>query len=579
MLVELSIRDLVLIEAADLAFGPGLNVITGETGAGKSLLVGALELLLGESPRGGAAGWVRKGAEEAQVEGRVVLHDPAAVRRLGDWLERELPLIAAGFRASAEEGEAELVLGRTISAAGRTRAHVDQRPVPRKALRALAAELFEIHGQNDHQRLFEPAEQRALLDAHGGLEQELEAYRAARTAWLALAERARRLRAEEQERRDRLDLVRYLAAELEEARLAPGEHAELTSERNLLRAAGDMQGVLGGLVDDLLEGDGALVDRLRGAERALARWEDDVAPVARTLEDLRAAAVHVEDAAGALASLRDTVEDDPVRLDAVEERLAELERLEHKHRTDAEGLLARRAELAAEVARLEGEEASLTTLEADLERLEVEVARAADALTARREATAPKLEKAVVGALAALGLGRAQVEARVEPRAAADAPAEERFGASGADRVELMLAANPGEDPRPLRHVASGGEAARIMLALRSALRAGDAGRALVFDEIDAGVGGRLGPEVGRHLRALAERCQVLCITHLPAIAAHAHVHLRAAKEVRKNRTRTTVTALHGDERVREVAAMIAGGADQATAQAEATRLLAEAGA
>jgi len=184
-----------------------------------------------------------------------------------------------------------------------------------------------------------------------------------------------------------------------------------------------------------------------------------------------------------------------------------------------------------------------------------------------------------VGALGALGLDRARFEVRLLPRAPAGAPAEERLGPHGGDAVELHLGANPGEDVRPLRHVASGGEAARIMLALRSILRAGDSGRTLVFDEIDAGVGGRLGPEVGRHLRALAQSAQVLCVTHLPAIAAHAHVHLRAEKEVKKNRTRTSVAVLEGEERVREVAAMIAGGADAATARAEATRLLSEAGA
>jgi len=584
MLVELSIRDLVLIEAADLAFGPGLNVITGETGAGKSLLVGALELLLGESPRGGAAGWVRKGADAATVEGRVVLRDPAAIRELGDWLERELPVLADDFRASAEDGdgEAELILGRSIGRDGRTRAHVNHRPVPRKALRALSSELFEIHGQNDHQRLFEPSEQRALLDAHGGLDAELDAYRAARAAWLALDQRARKLREAEDDRRDRLDLARYLAAELGEARLAPGERDDLGSERAMLRAAAEMQGVLGGVVDELVEGDRALRDRLNAADRALSRWEDDVKPLAAALESLRAATVHVEDAGSALASLRDSIEDDPVRLDAVEDRLAELERLEHKHRTDAAGLLARRDELAAEIERLEGDEASLTTLDADLAKLLRELAAAAAALTKKRKAVAPKLERAVVKALGALGLERARLTVLVEPRATEDAAIEERFGAHGADRVELVLAANPGEDPRPLRHVASGGEAARIMLALHSGLRparGAEGARTLVFDEIDAGVGGRLGPEVGRHLRELADRAQVLCVTHLPAIAAHAHVHLRAAKEVKKNRTRTTVSAIGGDERVREVAAMIAGGADQDTARAEATRLLAEAGA
>jgi DNA repair protein RecN (Recombination protein N) len=579
VLAELSIRDLALIDAAELRFGPGLNAITGETGAGKSLLVGALELLLGETPRGGAQAWVRKGAEEAQVEGRFELRDPAALRRIGAWLAAELPLLAPDFEAGAAEGEAELVLGRSIGGDGRTRAHVNQRPVPRRALRALAGELLEIHGQNDHQRLFEPGEQCALLDAHGALEGPLERYAAARAAWRALAEEGRRLAAERAERRDRIDLARFQLSELDGARLTAGEHAALEDERGLLRAAGDMHGLVAGLVDELQERDGALLDRLRAAERALARFEKGVPRAAAINEDLRAACVHVEDAASALASLRDGLDDDPRRLEALEERLVELERLEQKHRTDAAGLLARRDELAAELARLEAEEESLSSVSADLPRLEAEAERLAAAVTQKRRALAPKLERAVLGTLGALGLNRARFEVRVAPRAAAEAPAEERLGPHGADEVELLLAANPGEDLRPLRHVASGGEAARIMLALRSILRAGGGGRTLVFDEIDAGVGGRLGPEVGRHLRGLAETAQVLCVTHLPAIAAHAHVHLRAAKEVKQNRTRTRVASLSGEERVREVAAMIAGGADAATARAEAARLLAEAGA
>ncbi|MEM7310107.1 MAG: DNA repair protein RecN [Planctomycetota bacterium] len=577
MLVELSIRDLVLIEAAELRFGPGLNVITGETGAGKSLLVGALELLLGETPKGGAGGWVRKGADEAHVEGRVVLREAAAAQRVERWLEAELPRIAEDFRASAADGEAELVLGRSLTREGRTRAHVNQRPVPRKALRALAGELFEIHGQNDHQRLFEPDEQCALLDARGKLSKTRADYGSARAAWLALAERARKLEAERAERRDRLELYRFQLGELSDARLTPGEHASLGAERRLLRAAGEMRGELDRLVHDLAEADGAVLERLRGAERTLERWSEDARPIGAAIEELRGALVHVEEAAAGLTSFKEGVEDDPLRLDAVEERLAELERLETKHATDAEGLLRRRDELTAEIERLEQAEESLTTVADDLAATEAEVAKTAAVLTKRRRALAPKVGRAVEGALAALGLERARLEVAIVPLADKDAPAEQRFGPRGAEAVELRLAANPGEDARPLRHVASGGEAARIMLALRTALRTGDQGRTLVFDEIDAGVGGRLGPEVGRHLRTLAEEAQVLCVTHLPAIAAHAHVHLRAAKEVKRNRTRTRVAVLEGESRVREVAAMIAGGADEATARAEATRLLAEA--
>ena len=576
MLCELTIRDLVLIEATELTFGSGLNAITGETGAGKSLLVGALELLRGETPRGGGAAWIRKGAEEARVEGRVVLTDPQAVERLGRWLAVELPRIAEEFEAAAAEGEAELVLSRSLTRAGRTRAHVNQHPVPRRALRALAAQLFEIHGQNDHQRLFDPGVQRALLDQHGDLNGLGDDYRSARGAWLALEERAAELARRGAERRDRLELLRFQRDELDGARLERDEHGALADERRLLRAAGGLRVELDGLVHRLAEGEGALLDGLRSAERALEPWAQDLAALTPALEDLRAAGVHLEEASAGLASFKEGVEDDPARLEAVEERLAELERLEAKHGTDAAGLWTTRERIAHEIETLEAEEEALETLDDELGRALAAVERAAEALGAGRSRVAPGLGRAVAAAFAALGLERARLEVSLEPRAATGPPAE-RFGPDGAERVEFLFAANPGEDPRPLRHVASGGEAARVMLALRTALGAGEGGRILVFDEIDAGVGGRLGPEVGRHLRRLAQRAQVLCVTHLPAIAAHAHVHLRAAKEVRRSRTRTRVARLEGEERVREVAAMIAGGADEETARAEATRLLAEA--
>ncbi len=577
MLLELSIRDLALIEAAELRFGPGLNVITGETGAGKSLLVAALELLLGETPRGGAAGWVRKGAEEARVEGRVAIAGAAAIARVRDHLAVELPEIAAAFEAAVENDEAELVVGRSLTRAGRTRAHVDQRPVPRRALRALAPLLFEIHGQNDHQRVLDPAEQLRLLDAYGGLDAFRDDVAAARAAWLALKERSERLEAERAERRDRLDLLRFQREELERAELSAGEQAGLEGERRLLRNAGELRGELDGLVEELSEGDAALLDRLRGAERALARWEAEFRALAPAAEDLRSAALHVEEASAALSSFKSGVEDDPLRLEAVEERLSELERLERKYGTDEAGLTARRDELAGEIRALEDDELSLETLGAETARAEKALEKEAAALSKRRRTLAPKLARAVMETLAALGLDKASFEPALRARGGPDAEPEARYGPAGADELEFLLSANPGEEQRPLRHVASGGEAARIMLALRTVLRGGGSERTLVFDEIDAGVGGRLGPEVGRHLRALAAEAQVLCVTHLPAIAAQAHVHLRAAKEVRKNRTRTTVVELEGDERVREVAAMIAGGADEATARAEATRLLAEA--
>ncbi|MCZ6599119.1 MAG: DNA repair protein RecN [Planctomycetota bacterium] len=578
MLEELSIRNLALIERAELRFGSGLNAITGETGAGKTLLVEALELLLGRTPRGGAASIVRAGADEARVEGRVIVPGGIAFERVHAWLASELPEIADAFHASREDGAAELVLGRTVTCEGRTRAHVNHRPVTRRALRGLSALLIEIHGQNDHQLLFDPTEQLRLLDGYGELGGLLDDYAERRAAWLALLERASRLEEQRDGRRDRLELLRFQRGELKEARLQAGEHADLREERGLLRNAGELGADLDGLVASLSESDDSLSGRLQHAERTLARWLERVSALRAPAADLREALIHLEEAAAALASFRSGVEVDPARLEAVEERLAELERLEHKYaaRVDGDdGLLARIGGIEAEIRALEAEEDGLESLGAELASARSALDEAAARLSEARRELAPKLSRAVVATLFALGLANARFEVQLAPRGGDAAEDAARFGPRGADECELLLSANPGEPLMPLRRVASGGEAARIMLALRTVLREGALGHTLVFDEIDAGVGGRLGPEVGAHLRALAEEAQVLCVTHLPAIAALAHVHLRATKEVRGGRTSTTVVSLTGDDRIGEVAAMIAGGANEETALAEARRLCA----
>jgi len=569
MLVELSLRDLVLFERLELTLGPGLNAVTGETGAGKSLLVGALELLRGEVPRGGAARWVRKGAEEARVEGRFVLKDPGAIEEVRACLAAELPSIAEDWEAGPQ---AEIILGRSLSREGRTRAHVNQRPVALKALKALAPLLLEIHGQNEHQRLLAPAEQLRLLDAYGGLSGStgpLLRYRAVRDVWLEVVSRRDRLTAEAGERRDRIELLRFQRSELESAELEEGEHARLGEERELLRAAGDLRVDLVRWIRELTGEDASALDRVRAANRSLGRWREKLGRLNGPVEELTSAEVHLEEAATALTSILAEVTHDPARLEIVEERLSELERLEHKYRLDEGGLLALLGSLGDELQELVRSEESLDSVENERGAAFAKVEAVAAELRKQRKALAPKLAKAVEKTLGALGLARASFGVQF---------AEQEPGPSGTDQVEFLLAANPGEERQPLRKVVSGGEAARIMLAVRTVFRAAgpvaNTGRVLVFDEIDSGVGGRLGPEVGAHLRKLAERDQVLCVTHIPAIAALAHVHLTTTKEVRAGRTRTNVVPVDGEARVAEIADMIAGGSAHSSARAEARRLL-----
>jgi len=592
MLHELVIEKLALFERATLHFGLGLNVVTGETGAGKSLLVGALELLLGERPRGASqASIVRKGAQEARVEGRFQLAPAKArARELSEWLAANLPLVLEEWSKLPADEDRELILGRTVSAEGRSRAWVDQRPVTAKILRELSALLVEIHGQNEHQKLLDPAEQRRLLDAFGELEPLLEAYRAQRARAFELEGRLARFESETRERRDRLDLLRYQARELAEARLSADEPRELEREREVLRHAAELATQLGALTQELREADPSALDLLRRALRVLETWENRIAALAAPAESMRAAVAHLEEAAAGVARFQDGLESSPERLEEVEARLYELEKLEKKYRTDVAGLVALERAISAELGALDAQDVDETELAAQCERARSELEAAAAKLSQARRGLRKRLVAAVHRSLVELGLERAVFDVRIEPRAAPDlrspnAPRTRtdelarlrRYATDGADDVEFFLSANPGEEPQPLRAVASGGEAARIMLALRTALALRQTIPTLVFDEVDAGVGGRLGPKVGEHLRALASGGhQILCVTHLPAIAALAHRHFKVEKHVAGGRTRTEVVELAGEPRVEEVADMIAGGAAHATARAEARRLLAQ---
>jgi DNA repair protein RecN (Recombination protein N) len=591
MLSELVIENLALFQRASLAFGPGLDVITGETGAGKSLLIGALELLLGERSR---PALVRKGADEARVEGRFILSKELAdAPDVRAFLDESLPAVPEEWAQLGDSDERELVLARTLTSAGKTRAWVNHRPVTQRLLKDLAGKLVEIHGQNEHQRLLDPAEQTRLLDAFGGNETALVRYRDARATWAGLTHELVAFERAARERRERADLLRHQARELAAAKIGAGEHDELQHERARLRYANDLAREVGGALGDLAGEEGGAGDVMRRALRVLEHWEERVPELATHTDELRQSLVHFDEAAAGLEAFLARVEASPERLEHVEGRLFEIESLQKKYRTDAAGLSARRTAIESELLALDTEEQDLEKLVSARDQARGEVVKAAADLTRRRKACVVKLQKAVQTSLADLGLERAAFAARIDARSEAMAAPtsssspnadveksaavadERRFGPDGADAVEFFLAANPGEDLQPLRQVASGGETARIMLALRTALAVKQTIPTLVFDEIDSGVGGRLGPKVGEHLRMLSERHQILCVTHLPAIAALAHRHFKVSKVVAGGRTTTGVVELSGEARVEEVADMIAGGAAHATARAEAKRLLA----
>jgi DNA repair protein RecN (Recombination protein N) len=617
MLTDLEISDLALIDHAELGFGPGLNALTGETGAGKSLLVTALELLLGERPRGGPAAWVREGAPRARVSGRFEL-GVVAERRVRDYLAQHLPLVdleGPGVDVAGPKGS-ELILGRTLERNGRSRGHVNGQPVTLKRLRELAALVFEIHGQNTHQRLLEADHQRELLDEFGALQPLLDRYREARESALEEVGRLETFETEQRERADRLDLLGFQVDEL--ARLEPqaGEFEQLQRERSTLRHAERLCADLGLWLHRLGADEPSVIDCLRDLERGLEHWGPRIAALAEPREELHQARLHLEECQAALSSFADTVVVDPDRLEWVEQRLSDLERLAAKYQCLPDELPGLSLQLERELEDLERDVAGIEEVR---ERARAAVDRLLDlagALTRARAALTESLSAAAGRVFGQLALPHARLVvelAPLSPKGGASGMAQDELGVegarnlpgvgaregtdearaslrsmlqgcgpSGADRVRFLFAANPGESPKPLGHVASGGEAARVMLAMRSVLSSqpmgseagADEGRLLVFDEIDTGVGGRLGPVVGEHLRQLGQQHQVLVVTHLPAIAAASDRHLKVIKRVQRGRTRTSVDELCGEARVHEIADMIAGGAGLDTACAEARRLL-----
>lgn len=553
MLRELRVRNVAVIESAVVPFGPGLNVLTGETGAGKSILLDALLLAAGARAQADA---IRAGAETALVE---------AVFDLAD---------APGARAVVEEAglapeDGEVVVRRELARTGRHRAFVNDSPVTVALLERLGEHLVDVHGQHEHQRLLEPARQLDLLDRFADAE-ALRAEVAALHARLCAARDAvERLRAGARDRAQRLDLLRFQLAELDAARLRPGEDEELRAERRRLLHAEKLAGGLAAALALLQDDPDAAAARLARATRLLhdlGRLDPAFAGPAGPLE---AAAVHVEEAVLALRALRGRVEVPPGRLEAIEERLDVLARLGRKYGDTVAAMCAFRDEAARELDRLERHGEVLDEAERALAALEAELDAAAARLGERRREAARRLAPRVERELRALGMPHARVEVALEPL-----PPGER-SPRGQERVELRFAANPGEPCRPLARVASGGELSRTMLGLQVVLAAAERVPTMVFDEVDAGLGAGMAAVVADKLAAVAARRQVLCVTHLPQIAARADHHLVVTKDVRDGRARAVVRVLAGGARLEELARMLGGARPDAAARRHARALLA----
>jgi DNA repair protein RecN (Recombination protein N) len=552
MLRELRIRNVAVIETVAVPFEAGLNVLTGETGAGKSILVDALLLIRGARAQSDV---IRSEADVATVEAVFDVEGNATVTAV---------LEAAGL---AIEG-GELVIRRELTRSGRHRAFVNDSPVTVGFLERLGDHLVDVHGQHEQQRLLEPSAQLDLLDRFGDAETlrtrvgDLHGH--LRAAETAIAELRRSVRDAAQ----REDLLRFQLSELDGARLRPGEEEELRIEHRRLQHAERFAAGLGEVADALRDDETSALDRLARATKVLRDLGRLDPAFTAPAESLDAASAQVEEALLTIRELRAAVVFDPGRLEAIDDRLDALTRLKRKYGDSVEAMLAFRERAAADLERLARHDELLAADEAQVASLRGEVLARAGELGAVRRAAAARLSALVQKEVRALGMERAVFAVALE------ALPPDQLSARGLERAEFRFSANPGEDVRPLGRIASGGELSRTMLGLEVVLAAADRIPTMVFDEIDAGIGGRTAGALAEKLTAVAGRRQVLCVTHLAPIAAAAQHHVRVAKSVRAGRTRAAVGVLKAEERVEEIARMLGGDPPTAAALGHARELL-----
>jgi DNA repair protein RecN (Recombination protein N) len=537
MLTYLHILDFAIIDALELDLGTGLTVLTGETGAGKSILVDALQLIAGG--RAGAE-VVRHGAQRAEVTATFELAQ--APRELKSWLEDQSISV-----------EQELSVRRVVAADGRSRAYLNGQSVTVQQLREAGNILLDIHGQHEFQTLTRSTGQRDLLDAYGRHEAIVGEVGIAQRVWLKLLNAALELETKARDRDARLSLLRYQAQELTALGLTAGEFAGLTEEATRMANRGriteSVQGALGNLYEEDTGSAHAGVARALQQLKSIAEFDPGIAAVLPLVDS---AAIQIHEAARELQRYLDSQDFDAARQDQVQRRLAAVEELARKNRVAPEQLHERTAELATELAQLESAESDLASVRADLAVALERYREQARLLSARRATAARALAKTVTNHMQQLGMTGGRFQIDVTPLESTEPQPH------GVDQIEFRVTANPGQPLRALSKVASGGELARLSLAVQVAC-AGRESRCMVFDEVDSGIGGAIAEIVGRELRTLAERAQVLCVTHLPQVASQGHHHLRVNKLTDGKTTRTSLTNLGAEERVEELARMLGG--------------------
>ncbi len=549
MLREIHIQNYAVIDNLTVEFGPGLNLLSGETGSGKSILVDALGLALGgrASPE-----VIRTGQDRALVtavfssEGKVPW---------SEWLDEY------GV-ARSEEGD--LLLRRELQANGKSRMLVNDQPVTLGAAKALARGLVEMHGQNEHVVLFAREAQLGLLDQFAGVEAELEGVRTLHARRRELEQELESLSHNEQERLRTIDLLSFQVRELEQARLQPGEDVRLAEERRILSNLEKIRAAAASAFAELYEDEGAAVSRLAAAARQLEELRRYDAAIEPQLEPLGAARATLEDIAAFLRDYVGNLEANPQRLEEIEDRLALIDRLKRKYGDTVEAILAYAVETRQRLASLEHADERREVVRKELEKASDEYRKAAEALSEKRREAARRLVKLVREELAQLGMEKTRLEVHF-----ASTP-EGHGGPTGIDEIEVRISPNPGEELRAMEKIASGGEISRLMLALKTVVGQARVNRSVrgsrggaptfIFDEVDTGIGGRVAESVGQRLKRLARDAQVLCVTHLAQIASFADHHFYVEKSARGGRTVTTVRPLEGEkERAEELARMLSG--------------------
>ncbi len=568
MLRTLYVRDYALIEELDVEFGSGLNIITGETGAGKSILIGALNMILGERANTDV---VRQDAKKAIVEG---IFDDANTERI---------------RSLLQEAEIDtdplprIILRRQITDRG-SRGFVNDTPATLDVIREVAAELIDLHGQHEHQSLLRTETHRRTLDSFGGLSGLTQHYRTQYERVADLVERRDGLAARERELRQQKELYEFQIEEIDAVNPQEGEEEELHAERRVLENAEKLYASTSGLYEMLYESDEAVHDQIvvaRNELQDLARIDE---AFEEQLEEIKSAQIIISELANFLQDYNAHIEFDPERLNAIRERMGELERLKRKYGGSLEAVIEHRKEIGEQYELAEDFEGNLERLDREIETAQEKLSDTAHRLSAKRREVAERIEEAIIRELGQLGMPDSQFEVRFEQKQEPegwirdDNDTHYRAFANGMDRVEFFISTNVGIDPMPLTDVASGGEISRIMLALKQILAKSERLPILVFDEIDTGISGDMARKVGDSMHDLARYHQIITITHLPQIAALGDIHFKVEKIVEKERTKTVIRRLDEEEQAAEQVATLISGADVTDAALENARELMAAG-